>query len=47
LANLTAQFIAVMVVISQTPMLCIALGVMAYGFGVMEAGMVFRFANLE
>jgi hypothetical protein len=41
-----AQFIALMVVVSQTPMLCIALGVVAFAFGVMEVGIVFRFANL-
>jgi hypothetical protein len=44
ISGLTAQFIPIMVLLSQTPALFIVLGVAAFAFGLMEAGMVFWFA---
>jgi len=45
-ASLTAQLVAILVVVAQTPVACIFLAVLAFVLGIIEGGVTFRTRGL-
>jgi len=41
-AGLTAQLVAILVVVAQTPVVCVVLAVLAFMLGIIEGGVTFR-----